>query len=78
MFFEGTNQNQFLSKFDIIIKGHFNTDTGYKNCNKFIQFTDFCHTFDTINLINVKHDKHYFIKQTKKFSEDDRSYNSAQ
>ena len=55
MFFEETTQNQFLSTFDIITEGDFNTDTGSKNCNKFIQFTDFYRTFDLINLINVKH-----------------------
>ena len=55
LFFEETTQsaNQLLSKFDnIIITGDFNIDS--KNCNKFKQFVDFCHTFYITNLINVK------------------------
>ena len=57
LFFEGTTQSatQRLPKFDnIIIAGYFNIGTGSKNCNKFKQFANFCHTFDITNLINVK------------------------
>ena len=28
-------------------------ESASKNCNKFKQFADFCHTFDLTNLINV-------------------------
>ena len=48
MFLDETTQsaNQLLSKFDnIIIAGAFNIDTGTKNCSKFKQFANFCHTF---------------------------------
>ena len=57
LFIEETTHsaNQPLSKCDnIIIAGDFNIDTSSKNCNKFKQFADFCHTFDLTNLINVK------------------------
>ena len=57
MSFEETTQsaNQLLSKFDnIVITGDFSIDLAPKNCNKFKQFADFCHTFDWTNLINVK------------------------
>ena len=53
LFFEETTQslNQLLSKFDnIIIAGDFNIDAGSKNCNKFKQFADLCHSFDLINV----------------------------
>ena len=47
--------NQLPSKCDnFIIGGDFNIDTGSKNCSKFKQFADFCHTFDLIILINFK------------------------
>ena len=57
LFFEGTTQSatQLLPKFDnIIIAGYFNRATGFKNCNKFKQLANFCHTFDITNPINVK------------------------
>ena len=57
LFFEETTQsaNQVLSKFDNnIIAGDFNIDTGSKNCNKFKQFADFCHTFNLTKQINIK------------------------
>ena len=46
--------SQLLSKCNIIIAGDFNIDASTKNCNKFKQFVDFCHTFDLTNLMNVK------------------------
>ena len=49
LFFEEATQaaNQLLPKFNNIIAGDFNIDTGSKNCNKFEQFPDSCHTFNT-------------------------------
>ena len=47
LFFEETTQSvtQLLSELDnIIIAGDFNIDTDSKNCGKFKQFADFCHT----------------------------------
>ena len=57
LFFEKTTKsaNQLLSKFDNIINaGDFNIDTSIKNCNKFKQFADFCHIFESINLVHIK------------------------
>ena len=65
LFFEETTQsaNQLLSKFEnIIIVGDFNIDTGSKNCNKFKQFADFCHTFNLTHQINIKT---YLISQPR-------------
>ena len=50
LFFEETTQSvtQLLSELDnIIIAGDFNMDTDSKNCGKFKQLADFCHTYLT-------------------------------
>ena len=57
LLFEETTHSasQIFSKFEkIIIAGDYNIDTGSKNCNKFKQFDDFCHTFNLTNQINIK------------------------